>query len=230
MQINGNPANAQARIQFIPSYHCPSEPMPAINVVAGIIQAASTNYLQNLGSQAYVNPTSATKKFAGPFYRNSSTRISQFTDGTSNTALFSEIRKGPNGSSSFQDPPVGSAIYYDVATNYSSLNDTTPLADLLDQNPASCDIPGNAWAYRGLQYYRGLIVAVYYTHTLTPNAKRRDCVQVDYGGHAATRSHHVGGSSTVLGDGSVRFVSDNIDLNTWKAIGTPNGGEVVGEF
>jgi hypothetical protein len=40
----------------------------------------------------------------------------------------------------------------------------------------------------------------------------------------------VGGIQAVLGDGAVRFVSDNIDSNIWRAVGTMNGGEVLGEF
>ena len=46
----------------------------------------------------------------------------------------------------------------------------------------------------------------------------------------ASRSMHVGGAQVALGDGTVRFVSANIDLNLWRALGTMNGGEVIGEF
>jgi hypothetical protein len=31
-------------------------------------------------------------------------------------------------------------------------------------------------------------------------------------------------------DGSVRFVTSNININTWMAIGTMNGGETEGDF
>ncbi|HAH43969.1 MAG TPA: prepilin-type cleavage/methylation domain-containing protein, partial [Planctomycetaceae bacterium] len=41
---------------------------------------------------------------------------------------------------------------------------------------------------------------------------------------------HVGGCHTVLGDGAVRFISENIDINTLRAIQTINGGELVGDF
>lgn len=39
-----------------------------------------------------------------------------------------------------------------------------------------------------------------------------------------------GGSHVLMGDGSVRFVSENIDPAVLKALSTPAGGEVVGEF
>jgi len=45
-----------------------------------------------------------------------------------------------------------------------------------------------------------------------------------------SRSHHTGGVHTALADGSVRFVSENIDLFLWRGLGTRAGGEVVSEF
>jgi len=44
------------------------------------------------------------------------------------------------------------------------------------------------------------------------------------------RSDHVGGVQFTLVDGSVRFISENIDAETLDALATRNGGEVVGEF
>ncbi|QDV50673.1 DUF1559 domain-containing protein [Gimesia fumaroli] len=44
------------------------------------------------------------------------------------------------------------------------------------------------------------------------------------------RSDHVGGAHFLLGDGAVRFVSENIDAGTLDALATKAGGEVIGEF
>ncbi|WP_417383891.1 DUF1559 domain-containing protein [Gimesia sp.] len=44
------------------------------------------------------------------------------------------------------------------------------------------------------------------------------------------RSDHVGGAHFVLADGSVRFVSENIDAGTLDALATRAGGEVIGEY
>lgn len=43
-------------------------------------------------------------------------------------------------------------------------------------------------------------------------------------------SAHTGGAQILLGDGAVRFVSDNVDINTWRGVGTMNNGEILGEY
>jgi len=86
-----------------------------------------------------------------------------------------------------------------------------------------------------------------FTTTLTPNTKvlfnhsgkDQDC---DFNsmqeGRSATvptfaaitaRSYHSGGIVNVaLMDGSVRSVASSISLQTWRALGTRDGGEVIG--
>ena len=43
-------------------------------------------------------------------------------------------------------------------------------------------------------------------------------------------SYHIGGAQYTLCDGSVRFISENVDLNLYRSLGTRAGGEVVGEY
>ena len=40
-------------------------------------------------------------------------------------------------------------------------------------------------------------------------------------------SRHPGGVNAMMGDGSVRFITNSVDLVTWRAIGTRAGGEVA---
>ena len=40
-------------------------------------------------------------------------------------------------------------------------------------------------------------------------------------------SHHPGGANFALGDGSVRFLNDSIDINLYRHLATISGGEVV---
>ena len=41
------------------------------------------------------------------------------------------------------------------------------------------------------------------------------------------RSRHAGGLNAVYCDGHVAFVSNHIDINTWRALSTTKGGEVI---
>lgn len=43
-------------------------------------------------------------------------------------------------------------------------------------------------------------------------------------------SYHVGGAHFCLGDGTVRFISENIDIRVYQGLGTRSGKEVLGDF
>jgi prepilin-type N-terminal cleavage/methylation domain-containing protein/prepilin-type processing-associated H-X9-DG protein len=45
--------------------------------------------------------------------------------------------------------------------------------------------------------------------------------------HKAARSRHPGGVNVVFADCSLRFVTDDVALNVWKAMGTMNGSETL---
>jgi prepilin-type processing-associated H-X9-DG protein len=47
---------------------------------------------------------------------------------------------------------------------------------------------------------------------------------------AAARSVHTGGVTVAMGDGSVRFVRDDVNPATWQALGSRAGGEVPGNL
>lgn len=47
------------------------------------------------------------------------------------------------------------------------------------------------------------------------------------GGFSST---HPGGFNALFGDGSVRFINENIDTTTLKSLTTPAGGETIGNF
>lgn len=62
-----------------------------------------------------------------------------------------------------------------------------------------------------------------------------DFVPRDVCGHANDRarnfiSGHEAGAQFLLGDGSVRFVSENIDATIYRDVSTVSGGEVIGEY
>jgi prepilin-type N-terminal cleavage/methylation domain-containing protein len=220
LPMNQTNVNALAIRNTIPSFICASAPARI-----GFDWAGQTDYMQSMGDNAdYSNRR-------GPFFRNSSTRFGDFSDGMSNTAFFSEIRRGPHpggNASNFVVVARNNIEYLSTATNtpdWTAASQTNYVA-------ATCDNPASqAWQIRGLQYFRGQTVATFYTHTLTPNSPFRDCAGVGanglYNGHLAARSFHTGGVNLVRGDGSVTFQSNSVDALAWRALGSMNGGEIV---
>jgi prepilin-type processing-associated H-X9-DG protein len=88
----------------------------------------------------------------------------------------------------------------------------------------------------GFAWYSGEMRCGAYNHYYGPNPSNWDCVSnaPSLGftaiGWRAARSMHTGGAHVLLCDGSVRFVSDNIYLPTWRALATRSGGEVVSQY
>ncbi len=77
-----------------------------------------------------------------------------------------------------------------------------------------------------------------YNHYYTPNSPTYDCVTNDlnpgegiYSALAfrAARSWHPGGVNVLLGDGSVQFITNTVDLATWRGLSTRAGGEILNE-
>jgi uncharacterized protein DUF1559 len=46
----------------------------------------------------------------------------------------------------------------------------------------------------------------------------------------ALKSQHVGGIHALMGDGTVRFLSENINLQTYKYLADKADGQTLGEF
>ncbi len=230
VDINGHASNLAARQQKMATFNCPSHPSTAPFVLTPTQcpdGCGTTTYAQSLGNNANY------ARNDGPFGRRYGARFRDFIDGLSNTAMFGEIRMGPstgNGNTTGA-VAVTNPMYYNVATNLPfGTWDASPTGDVIAV--PECDSPTSNWLYRGKQYYRGLVIPTYYSHTLTPNSRRHDCIRgtgLDRG-HLAARSYHTGGAQIVLADGSVRFASENIDENVWRAIGSKAGGEVIGEW
>lgn len=228
--LNTHANNLAARQQNMAMFNCPSHPSVPPFVIPGTQcpnGCGTTTYVQSLGNNANYARNN------GPFGRRFGARFRDVTDGLSNTAFFGEIRLGPSGGS----PTTGvlavtDKFYYNTATNLAfGTWDASPTGDTIAV--PDCDNAATSnYLYRGKQYYRGIVVTTYYSHTLTPNSRRHDCIRgtgVDRG-HLAARSYHTGGAQIVLGDGSVRFASDSIDENIWRAVGSKGDGEVIGEW
>ena len=158
-------------------------------------------------------------KADGVIFANSSIRFRDLTDGTSNTVCFGEQLLGDGQSTA----PV-SGDYRRRVVELPTFMQTTPAACNATSAPAWS---GN----RGAKWVNGHLADTMYNHFYIPNASQPDCHN-GYHNFAITsaRSAHTGGVQVALSDGSTRFVSENIALSVWRALGTRSGGEVLGAF
>jgi prepilin-type N-terminal cleavage/methylation domain-containing protein/prepilin-type processing-associated H-X9-DG protein len=158
----------------------------------------------------------------------SKTTMATITDGTSNTAMFSETTMSPyaamTGSALYQGGIPGSLYTVWAYSGGGWSNQIYP--------PACTNWQGNqdifGMFYRGGEWYRDIPCTGYYSHTVPPNYLKNDCDNANVtGGHSAARSYHPGGVNAAFCDGSVHFVKNTINPTTWFALGTKGGGEVV---
>jgi prepilin-type N-terminal cleavage/methylation domain-containing protein/prepilin-type processing-associated H-X9-DG protein len=149
------------------------------------------------------------------------TRLAEITDGTSNTAMYAEIKRTRW---SYPSPPPA-----DPLNTLDQINLIAAASLTLQTYPAACNTLSSRITYRGLQYYRNLVEMTNYTHTMSPNSRFFDCGDVSsfISAHMAARSYHPGGVNVGFADGSVHFIKDSININTWRALGTRAGGEVI---
>jgi prepilin-type processing-associated H-X9-DG protein len=253
--VNAGANNATARVQQVPFYICPSDISVANQGGAG-----KSNYFGNLGAQAYVS-AAKTSALGGMFFYipvltaqpvAQGFKISDITDGMSNTALFAEIVRGNNTSAS-TDPQDVRFVTFNLTTLNTTYN--LPADDITP--PSTCTSASPSARYAGLQYYRDLMATSLYTHTRVPNSTGGDCLDLNlrgpapasqktgntppcvaamtcdtgtlFAGHITSRSYHSGGVNVCFGDGSVRFVRDSIALSNWIALGTRANGETLSD-
>ena len=224
--------------QVLPVLLCPSDGSTSqpTRGIHGI-----TNYAfcvgDNLALSAPGNSPGTPQPCRGLFSLYRCYGFSDITDGTTNTIMMAEkLRPATTTSLGIVSQTVA----------------TTPLVcqaqynNNVVANPyTSDDLPGFRWG-DGTAYFCGV------NTILPPNSA--SCfsdganLSHDGPGYFSASSNHTGGVQAAMGDGSVRFISENINtgnLSTtppaasaggpspygvWGALGTRSGGEVVGEF
>ena len=225
-------ANYNGRVGDVPVFICPSDSSSG-NIVDATPPGGKdgrSNYYGNAGAHAWwmdsnaagiVKPTN----LAGVFAASSATNFAGITDGTSNTVLFAEIKRGafPNHNNlDVTRIPTWNTAGTTLATNPNNL---APIPGTL---LARCNAAASTTNITGLQYFEGAAITALYTHTLPPNYTGRDCMAITADQfHLASRSYHPGGVGVVFCDGSVHFIKTSIDYKVWSALGTRAGGEVV---
>jgi prepilin-type N-terminal cleavage/methylation domain-containing protein/prepilin-type processing-associated H-X9-DG protein len=218
----GQNANCSWEVQL---FLCPSDPMEPSATWPG-----GNNYMGCIGTMAMCDNSEASPStldttdlgLKGVFYYLSKVKIAMIVDGTSNTALFSEHLRGGG------EPNPRTAMF--MMPNQATLDSTYTTCNGL--NPLTAT-PLSYW--QGASWAMGEMCCTLYNHVSTPNTNT--CAGLGFAGgmknmamSVPPTSGHTGGVNLLLGDGSVRFVYDAIDLATWRALGTRGNGEVLGDY
>ncbi|MSR56415.1 MAG: DUF1559 domain-containing protein [Planctomycetaceae bacterium] len=163
-----------------------------------------TNYMAFMSGFQMSDIGTTNPRLKGAFGTNRGTNFSGVTDGLSNTMLFAEYLTGsrPNEVRGFAwgDQPGGAQLYVELGPN----------SKLPDRLYPCCD-----WGY--LDNYPELNLPA-----IGANGFSNDT--------AGSRSRHTGGVHILLGDGGARFISENINIDTWRGLSTISGSEILGEF
>lgn len=203
--------------QRVPVLECPSEDGVPFLEENGAIWAGS-NYFGNSGTATGVLYVTS-QPTDGVFWRGSEVGFGEMTDGSSNTALFAETRFGLRGG------PTTELI--DAQTQMARVNGGRPgsvsAEDLVAQAPTRYEGRRAGQWIRNLPY-QGMVNAFF-----PPNSDRPD-VAFHGDSMSASRSNHPGGVNVSRCDGSVSFVSDDVELLTWRNFFSRNDGQVLGEL
>ncbi len=170
---------------------------------APIGQITSHNYVINYGNTHMGQGTFQGVKFQGaPFASRKAYRLADITDGLSNTLLMAEVRQGQRRDLRGFSWWGPSAMF----TTFFPPNTTSP-----DANQYG---PGDGTGY------------------CDPDVPNPPCIQNSsaYPTIQSSRSLHSNGVNVLLGDGSCRFVSNNISLQVWRNLGSSKDGEVIGDY
>ncbi len=222
--------NAAIPAMRIAAYQCPSDP----NDVARTDSSGNAihyplSYGFNGGTwRVWTNGTRVPGD--GAFAPNRNFKPRDFTDGMSNTIGFSEVK-------------AFTAYNRDGETGTSTIpNDSSQVSALIAGGGSNKANSGHT------EWVDGRVHQTGFTVTLPPNAEvtvpggdraeegdytscREDkpCSGPTYAA-VTSRSWHTGIVNSLLMDGSVRSISENIDLGTWRNLGQRSDGQVIGEF
>jgi prepilin-type N-terminal cleavage/methylation domain-containing protein len=195
--------------RVLPTLVCPADPNSPKRKTfnsdgggEGGAQGFSGNYVLCAGN-GYFNEGGYknSDKLNGMFFAVSKVRMAEVTDGSSHTAMASELVLVP-------------------------------------------DITGND--IRG-RYFNPAHCGVLFSTRLPPNAPVPDmfnwcldkvidqapCIDTRWAGNnmfVLARSYHAGGINLGLADGSARYMSNNVDPVSYKALGSRDGGEKAGDY
>jgi hypothetical protein len=125
-------------------------------------------------------------------------KLTDITDGTSNTLMVSEVKQG-------QGLDARGFAWWGGASGFTTL---------YPPNTTAPDVMTGAWCNTA-------------DPRNAPCQTASSAPPSELGRRQFARSRHTGGVNVALSDASVRFVPDSIDALVWRAAGTARGGEVA---
>lgn len=200
--------NLSSRKTKIPLFGCPEDGLKENEWGHRNWARVRGNYVVNAGNTDYGQATKGGVPFMGaPFTPRSGCDVASVRDGLSNTLMMSEAIT--TLSSEWWAGPISDftiSVGGQCFTGWLGPNSSTP-----DESVRECPKPSH---YNGLP-------GCNLTFTNEASVKRTVL---------AARSKHHGGVTTSMCDGSVHFVSDNVDLlGVWRPMTTSRGGETISE-
>jgi prepilin-type N-terminal cleavage/methylation domain-containing protein/prepilin-type processing-associated H-X9-DG protein len=228
----GNTAAAQVKVTV---YTCPSDvAAPLIGGTGGFGFTNSFvrgNYGVNVGAGQSHNAATYTNTSQRGVFSISSAfntaagangpKLVELSDGTSNTLIASELIVSVNPIDNSEGAwGLGTAASVSACNNSGSCNPPTAGAVMVPNGDARIASQTNyPWSCDQGTYAPGLTA---------PDANIFTCI--DQGIAQGARSRHSGGVNCVLGDGSVRFVSNSVTPLTWWALFTTSAGDILTNF
>jgi prepilin-type N-terminal cleavage/methylation domain-containing protein/prepilin-type processing-associated H-X9-DG protein len=217
---NLNTANAPATSAPIAVYQCPSDDAQGRIALHDInhLGWSRSNYVVCMGSNTMAWNTNGisvahTSNYAGmdlttdgAFQMDGPRRLAELVDGTSNTAIASEVLCGKEdlyGTNSKIWDTRGLWAWHMIGS-FSYTHRNTPnssVGDALWANPGQ-DVECVAGADMPCDNTHGSAFDQF---------------------HAAARSHHPGGVNVLLCDGHVDFYTNQVDFDVWQELSTING-------
>lgn len=235
----------------IPGLRCPSD--PGFNTPRGICNYAfcrGDSYAYGRPGQLPAPTNRDAADNSGLFCRDRCFGVRDCVDGSSNTIAFAERCAANFGINGKASPDIREGTLTNVTA-------------ILTSGPGACTAAVNAiksgTRYTTWSAVKGRFSSLWqdgqpeitgFNTVIAPNGA--SCTD-DGNGNAdssmpilSASSYHTGGAQVLLADGSVRFISENIDTGNqgvvvstvngrspygvWGALGTKSGGETVGEF
>lgn len=217
----------------IPIYACPSDPRSdeARDPGSGRPVLFPTTYGFSFGTWFVYNPVTG-QGGDGAFHPNAKLGMAAFTDGSSNTLMAGEVK-------------AWTPYFRNGGPSTTTVPATIAAAEAIVASGAEFKNTGHTEWPDGRVHHQG------FTTAMPPNSKvscsngTTTFQECDYNSWQegkngvngppsyaliTSRSHHEGIVNTSLMDGSVRSITENIDLGLWRSLGTRSGGEIIGEF